>query len=320
MCEFLKTLKTLDSMHRESFIMANSQDFSQKLVLVLTVAYFFMELFGGLYYHSIALTTDASFMAINITGQLIALYVERLTRRSPNNSKTFGYERAKVLSGLFNGILVGFIIFYVFIEAYGKVKHPEPLEADPILLIALVGLFVNAFGLFELYQHSKNINIKGAFLLILNDTLGSVGVILSALIIKYTGLYFVDPIAGMIVGLLAAYPTYFLLKNSLHILMEGNAPNISIEEVKSFIFGNFEDVSHVKDIHVWALSPDMIMLVLRIRTHESIEYRNTLRSMKELLKEKFDFFDIYIEGYERKTPRSHSTGQANGGGCKVVYE
>lgn len=281
--------------------MSNSQDMSQKLVLVMTVGYFFTELFGGLHYHSIALTTDAAFMAINISGQMIALWVERLSRKEPDNSNTFGYARAKVLSSLFNGILVGFIIFYVFVEAYDKIRRPEPLDADPVLLIAIMGLLVNAFGLVELYKHSRDINVKGAFLLILNDTLGSVGVIISAVIIRHTGLYFVDAIAGIIVGILATYPTYLLIKNSVQILMEGNPAKIDVGEVRDFILTSFEDVSHVKDIHIWALSPDMIMLVLRVRTHQSIMYRNTLRSMKKLLMDRFGFSDIYIEGYERRS-------------------
>jgi len=282
--------------------MPNSQDICQKLVLALTIGYFFMELFGGLYFRSIALTTDAAFMAINISGQMIALYVERLSRKQPDKSRTFGYGRAKVISSLFNGILVGFIIFYVFIEAYDKIRYPEPMEADPVLIIAIIGLFVNGFGLIGLYKHSKDINVKGAFLLILNDTLGSVGVIISALIIRYTGLFFVDAVAGIVVGLLAAYPTYFLLKESVQILMEGNCANIDIDEVRYFIFSRFDDVSHVKNIHLWALSPQELILVLRVRTHQSIGYRETLRSMKNLLMEEFGFADIYIEGYERRTP------------------
>ena len=94
---------------------------SQRVVLLTTIVYFFIELFGGLHYHSIALVTDASFMAINITGQLIALHVGSLAQRLPDKDKTFGYERAKVLSGLFNGMLVGFLLFYVFIGAYHKI-------------------------------------------------------------------------------------------------------------------------------------------------------------------------------------------------------
>jgi len=156
----------------------------QTLVLVVTIAYFFVELFGGLYYHSIALVTDASFMAVNISGQVIALWVTRIVRRRPDKVNTFGYERAKVLSGLFNGILVGFILFYVFTEAFQKIMNPQPIEADKVLIIAVIGLFANVFGLIQLYRYSKDINIKGALLLILNDALGSVGVI-GALLSSY---------------------------------------------------------------------------------------------------------------------------------------
>lgn len=276
------------------------KDNNQKVVLVLTIAYFFVELAGGLYYHSIALVTDASFMAINVSGQIIALYIERLSRRLPDKSRTFGYERAKVLSGLFNGILVGFLIFYVFIEAYHKIMNPEPLEADKILMIALIGLFVNAFGLVTLYKHSGDINIKGSLLLILNDTLGSVGVIISEIIIRFTNLYFLDPLAGVVVGLLAAYPTYSLIKDSVQILMEGNPAKIDADDVVKFLNDNFDHISNIKDIHIWGLSPEKVILATRVRTNGVADSRKTIRSMKKLLKERFGFFDVYIEGYEMK--------------------
>lgn len=280
--------------------MATTED-SQKFVLFLTISYFFIELFGGLYYRSLALVTDASFMAINITGQLIALYVGRLAQRLPDKNKTFGYERAKVLSGLFNGMLIGFLLFYVFIEAYHKIKNPEPLEADKILFIATVGLLVNASGLAKLYKHSKDINIKGTLLLILNDTLGSVGVITSSIIIKFTHLYFIDPLTGVIIGLLIAYPTYFLILDSVQILMEGNPAKIDIDEVKNLIYRNFNSISNVKDIHIWGLSPEKIILTVRIRTNGPVYRRETIKVMKRLLKERFGFFDVYIELYEEQT-------------------
>jgi len=279
-------------------------DRDQKLVLSLTIAYFFIELLGGLYYRSLALVTDASFMAINVSGQFIALYIGRLAQRLPNKNKTFGYERAKVLSGLFNGMLVGFLLFYVFIEAYHKLRNPEPLEADKILLIAVIGLFVNAFGLIRLYKHSQDINIKGALLLILNDTLGSVGVIASSLIIRFTNLYFVDALAGVGVGLLAAYPTYFLIKDSVQILMEGNPAKIDIDEVEGFIYETFDNISNVKDMHIWGLSPEKIILAVRIRTNGSVYRRETMKGMKRALKKKFGFSDIYIELYEVKQASS----------------
>ncbi len=270
----------------------------QTLVLVVTIAYFFVELFGGLYYHSIALVTDASFMAVNISGQIIALWVTRIVRRRPDKVNTFGYERAKVLSGLFNGILVGFILFYVFTEAFQKILHPQPIEADKVLIIAVVGLLANAFGLVQLYRYSKDVNIKGALLLILNDTLGSVGVIGAAVIIRYTHLYFVDPLAGILIGCLAAYPTFFLIRDSIKILMEGSPANIDADDIVRFLQQTFPEIHHIKDMHIWGLSPDKIILVARIRTNGSGYGRDTMRRMKKLLRGKFGLYDIYIEGYE----------------------
>lgn len=272
----------------------------QTLVLAVTIAYFFVELFGGLYYHSIALVTDASFMAVNISGQVIALWVTRLARRQPTKVNTFGYERAKVLSGLFNGMLVGFILFYVFTEAFQKILHPQPIEADKVLVIAVLGLFANVFGLVQLYRYSKDVNIKGALLLILNDTLGSVGVIGSAIIIRFTHLYIVDPLAGILIGCLAAYPTYFLLRDSVKILMEGSPARIDVDDVSGFLQRSFPEIHHIKDMHIWGLSPEKIILVARIRTNGPGYGRETIRLMKDMLQKKFDLFDIYIEGYETR--------------------
>ncbi len=280
--------------------MKEKYEISQLVVLLVTIGYFFVELFGGLYYHSIALVTDASFMAVNISGQIIALWVSRLSLRQPDKAKTFGYERAKVLSGLFNGVLVGFILFYVLIEAIQKILHPHPIEADKVLVIAVLGLVANAFGLIQLFRYRKDVNIKGALLLILNDTLGSVGVIGSAVIIKFTGLWFVDPLAGILIGCLAAYPTYFLIRDSVQILMEGNPVQVDLDDVSEFLHHTFPDILQVKDIHIWGLSPQKVFLVVRIRTNGSGCGRDTIRTMKQLLCEKYTFYDVYIEGYEGK--------------------
>jgi cobalt-zinc-cadmium efflux system protein len=239
-------------------------------------------------------------MAVNISGQIIALWVTRLAQRRPDKVKTFGYERAKVLSGLFNGILVGFILFYVLTEAVQKIMHPQPIEADKVLVIAVLGLVANAFGLVQLYKYAKDVNIKGALLLILNDTLGSVGVIGSAVIIRYTHLWVVDPLAGILIGCLAAYPTYFLIRDSVQILMEGNPAKIDVDDVSDFLHQTFPDIQDVKDMHIWGLSPEKIILVARVRTDGMVYHRNTMKLMKNLLREKFGFFDVYIEGYEGK--------------------
>jgi cobalt-zinc-cadmium efflux system protein len=194
---------------------------------------------------------------------------------------------------------VGFLLFYVFIDAYHKIRYPQPLEADKILLIAVVGMAVNAYGFITFYKHAADMNLKGAFLLIANDALGSVGVITSSLIIKFTHLYFIDAFTGVIIGLLIAYPTYFLLKDSVQILMEGNPANIDPDEVRKFIYTNFNDISSVKDMHIWGLSPEKIILAVRIRTNGTTYHRDGMKIMKKNLQEKYGFSDVYLELYEQ---------------------
>jgi cobalt-zinc-cadmium efflux system protein len=289
-------------------------DRGQRVVLSLTIAYFFVELAGGLHFGSLALITDASFMAINITGQAIAFYASRLARRLPDRSKTFGYERAKVLSGLFNGILVGFLIFYVLTEAYRKILHPEPIAAAKVLGIAVLGLAVNAYGLWRLYGQSERIHIKGALLLILNDTLGSVGVIVSSIVIMLTGFYVADSLAGVCISLLIGYPTYFLVKDSLNILMEGTPSAIKVEDVEQFIYETFPHVRNVKDLHIWSLSPEYVICTVRVRTEVVTNHRDTVKNMKVRLRERFAFADVFIEEYELKTGNGLISSTAAGRG------
>jgi len=276
-----------------------SKTSTQKVVLVLTIVYFIVELLGGLYYGSLALVTDASFMAINITGQSIAFYVNRLVLRIPDKNRTFGYERAKVLSGLFNGTFVGFLLFYVFIDAYHKILHPEPIEAGKVLYIALAGLCVDTFVIWRLYRHAGNdLNIKGILLLVLNDALGSLGVVTSSLIIGATQLYFVDPLTGVVISLLAVFPTWKLIRESVNILMEGNPAHCEIDQVKDFLESRFGDIRTVKDLHIWGLSPEHVIMAARIRTRGKIYQRQDIQEMKHRLKEHFRFSDVYLELYE----------------------
>lgn len=271
---------------------------SSGFVFILTSICFLIELIGGLYYNSLALVTDSAFMAIDLVGQLSAIYAKRLSRRPPDKNKTFGYERVKVLSSLSNGILVGFLLFYVLTNAYRRISNPEPLDTDRVFIVSVVGLLVNVYGAFRLYQLSKDISLRGAFLIVLNDALSSVGVIVSTLIIKFTGLYVVDAIASIVIVLLVAYPTYFLMRDSINILMEGIPSGIDIEKVERFIYENFDHAKKVKDLHIWALVPEKTIMTVKIRTEGKVYDREKIKSLKELLQEKFRLYDVFVEVYE----------------------
>jgi cobalt-zinc-cadmium efflux system protein len=266
-----------------------------KWVFYLTLAYFIIELAGGLYYNSLALVTDASFMAINLAGQMMAQYAKRLSQKPPDRSMTFGYERAKVLSGLFNGLALGFVLFYVLVDAVKRMAAPEPLDTGSVLNIAVIGLLVNGFGVVALFSRSNDVNMKGPFLLILNDTLGSVGVITSSLIIKWTGLYVIDAITSVLIGLLIVSPTYHLIRENLNILMEGIPSQIDIEKVELFLREKFTHITQVRDLHVWALIPEKALLAAKLKLDGALYSRQEVGKLKQALKEKFGFHDVYLE-------------------------
>jgi cobalt-zinc-cadmium efflux system protein len=112
-------------------------------VFILTLIYFFVELIGGVYYNSLALLTDSLFMMVNILGQFLTILIHHISRKPADNVMTFGYERVQVLSALVNGFMVGVMIFYVWLESYKKFLHPEPIQELNVLVIAILGLFVN---------------------------------------------------------------------------------------------------------------------------------------------------------------------------------
>ncbi|MFY9268793.1 MAG: cation diffusion facilitator family transporter [Candidatus Manganitrophaceae bacterium] len=266
-----------------------------KLVFCLTAVYFFIELAGGLYYNSLALVTDASFMAINLAGQIMAHYAKWLSQKPPDKSMTFGYERAKVLSGLFNGLALGFVLFYVLVDAIKRMAAPEPLDTGNVLNIAIIGLLVNGFGMVALFSRSNDVNMRGPFLLILNDTLGSIGVIASSLIIKWTGLYVIDAVTSVLIGLLIVFPTYHLIKENLNILMEGIPSQIDIEKVEIFLRERFTHITRVDDLHVWALIPEKALLAAKLKMDGAFYDRQDVAKLKQVLKEKFGFHDVYLE-------------------------
>ena len=264
----------------------------------VTLCYFLVEMTGGLFYNSLALLTDASFMVINVAGQLLVLYTDRVSSRLPDRRKTFGYERAKVISALFNGMLIGFVIFYVFRDAYDRILHPAPIQANKVFFISLIGLVANAYTVLCLHGRARDIHVRGAYLLALNDALGSVGITISALLVHLTNLYIIDSITSLIISLLIAYPTYRLVINSIGILMESVPSWIDIGEVEGFIYEQFSNISKVKELHVWAISPEKIIATIEIRTQSRSYSREKIKALKHALKNQFGFYKTYLEVYE----------------------
>lgn len=262
-------------------------------VFILTLFYFFIELFGGLYYHSLALLTDSLFMIGNITGQLITLILHKISKKPADNIMTFGYDRLQVISALINGFIIGIMIFYVWIEAYKRFLNPEPLEEFNVLLIAIVGLFINLINVIQIFDGRDKIHIKGVLLAIINDLLGSVSVLVSTVLIYLTKLYIIDAITGLLMSLLIIYPTFNLIKDSLYILLDAAPFHLKKDSIEEFIKVNFPQVKRIQNIHIWQITYGRTIMVGEIEIEKC--NRDLLKSIKGILRDKFKLSEVYLD-------------------------
>ena len=219
------------------------------LVAFYTVA----EALGGLYTGSLALLADAGHMVSDVAALGIAVAAVLLSRWPASNRRTFGFYRAEVLGALINGIgLIGISIF-IFVEAVERLQEPPEVLGGAMLLIAIGGLLVNLTGLVILGDgHRHSLNVRGAWLHMLADTLGSVGAIVSALLIWQLGWRWADPVASMGIGCLVAFSAIALLRETVHVLMESTPPRLDLAAVESTML-EVDGVVSVHDLHAWTI-------------------------------------------------------------------
>jgi len=273
-----------------------------KIVLLLTSSYFVVQLAGGLWAGSLALIADAGHMLTDVAGLLLSLLAIGFTRRPATPQKTYGFYRMEILATLTNSVVLISISFYIIYEAYQRLFQPQQVQGIPVILIASVGLVVNLISL-RLLSHSglnkhqegqENLNIKSASLEVYSDTLGSAAVIVTAIIIIFTGFYLADPIASIAISLFILPRTWSLMKKSVHILMEGVPPHISHDEVKKAIM-QIKGVTGIFELHIWSITSGMDALSAHVVIIDPIKSLTILREINSIVENKFGISNITIQ-------------------------
>lgn len=219
----------------------------------LTAVFLAIEVIGGLLSNSLALLSDAAHMATDLFALGISLVAVRLSRRPPDAKRTYGYARMEAIGALINGLLLCVVAGYIFSESIARFRHPTPVASNAMLLVALGGLVVNLLSMTLLKAGSgDSLNVKGAYLEVWSDMLGSIGVILGALTIRVTGWTLADPIIAVLISLWVLPRTWVLLREAGQILMEGVPASLSIEAIEQ-VLQEEKGVESVHDLHVWAL-------------------------------------------------------------------
>jgi cobalt-zinc-cadmium efflux system protein len=300
-----------------------------RIVFYIVTGFLAVEVVFGLITGSLALLADAGHMVADAGGLALALLAISYSRKPPTPQRTFGFYRMEILAALANGVVLILISFYILYEAYWRILEPRQIEVLPMLAVACVGLVVNVIGILLLKSHTHNIplnsvdradltldgdhdhrkkekegnlNMQGAYLEVLSDTLGSVGIIIAAVVIYVTGFYLADPIVSIALALFIFPRTWRLLNKSLHILMEGVPANISHEEVKKAIL-QIKGVTGIFELHIWTITSGLNALSAHVVVIDPSRSLEVLQEINSLLEKNFRITHatIQIEGYHDQT-------------------
>jgi cobalt-zinc-cadmium efflux system protein len=255
--------------------------------LGLTGTFLVAEVIGGLLTNSLALLSDAAHMATDTAGLVIALVAVRLARRPPDARRTLGYARLEALGALANGVLLLGVAAYILWEAIGRFREPPPVAATGMLVIAVAGLLVNLIAMRLLAAgSSESLNVKGAYLEVWADMVGSLGVLIAAALIKVTGWLVLDPILAVLIGLWVLPRTWTLAREAINVLLEGVPHGTDLPAVRTAILGH-PGVTGVHDLHVWALGSRQAVLAAHVITEVGIDAEDLRQRINTTLHDSF---------------------------------
>jgi cobalt-zinc-cadmium efflux system protein len=258
-----------------------------QLALLISLSYFFAEAIAGFLTNSLALLSDAGHMISDIGAMTLSLLAFRMAQRPATVESTYGYHRVEILVALFNGLALWLIVGVIFTAAYNRLLNPPEVQSEAMVIVALVGLLVNiAAGMILHGSHRENLNLRGAYLHVVSDAIGSIGAIVAGSIMLTTGWYLADPLISVFIGLLILHSSWSLIKDCLSILMQAVPKGIRLEEVKQTI-EEVEGVIKVHDLHVWAVTSGIYTLSAHAVVDNGEDFHRVLNGIEETLRDRF---------------------------------
>ena len=234
------------------------------IALILTTTFLVIEFIAGIITQSLALLSDAAHMFTDAAALAIALAAIQIAKRPADNKRTFGYQRFEILAALFNASMLFFVAMYILYEAYQRFTQPPEIQSLGMLIVASIGLVINLISMKILMSSAADsLNVKGAYLEVLSDALGSLGVIIGAVIIYFTNWYWVDTIIAVAIGFWVLPRTWILLKQSINILLEGVPEEVDIEKLRNDLLA-LDGVESIHQLKVWAITSKNIHLTVHL--------------------------------------------------------
>jgi cobalt-zinc-cadmium efflux system protein len=278
------------------------------IVLVLTGLYMFAEALGGWWTGSLALLADAGHMLTDVAALALALTAAWFGSRPATPNKTFGYYRLEILAAFVNGVALAALSFFIFYEAYERWHAPPSIErAGALVVVATGGLLVNITCAWLLHgAHETDLNVRGAWLHVIGDALGSVGAITAGALVYLYGWQRADPAVSVLIGLLIIYSSWGLIREATNVLLEGTPSHINLASVEAEIrtTGGVEDVH---DLHVWTITSGREALSAHVVHASGISQHDLLKDLRARLHERFriDHLTIQMETSEFEDEQFH---------------
>ncbi|CAA9334485.1 MAG: Cobalt-zinc-cadmium resistance protein CzcD [uncultured Gemmatimonadetes bacterium] len=269
-----------------------------KLTLALAAVYLVAEVVGGIMANSLALLADAGHMLSDVGALALSLFAIWMAQKPATPRRTFGYHRTEILAALANAATLIAISISIFVEAWHRFRAPEPVAGLTVMIIAVGGLAVNVAGLVILHGgRDESLNIRGAWLHLLTDALGSVGAIAGGLLIWAFGWAWADPAVSVAIAVLVLYSSWHLLKESVGVLLEGTPAHINLAAVRGAMLG-VDGVEDVHDLHVWTITSGLDALSAHVVVGERTERRHSGEILSDLhcvLHDRFGLHHLTIQ-------------------------
>ncbi len=263
--------------------------------IILNALFVLIEFGVGITYHSVALISDAGHNLGDVASLVLALMAFHLAKKETNDRFTYGYQKSTILVSLVNAVLLMIAVVFIFYDAIQSISAPQSIDGQIIFIVAFIGVVVNGLTAWLFLKDKNNdLNVKGAFLHMMADTIVSLGVIVSGLLIVWTGWNIIDPIIGVIIAIIIIISTWNLLKESLRLTLDAVPEMINLNKI-SQCMQTCSGVLSIHHLHVWALSTTEIALTAHI-VLEGVPDINAQEQIKNDIKQR-----LYHEGIKHIT-------------------
>ena len=253
------------------------------IALALTGTFLVIEVVASLLTGSLALLSDAGHMATDVAGLGIALLAIRIGRRPADVRRSFGYRRLEILAAAINAAGLFLVAAYVLVEAVGRLRAPTLIDSTGMLIVATVGLVVNAIAMRLLHAgKGASLNVRGAYLEVWADFLGSIAVLVAAGLIALTGARWIDPVVAILIALWVLPRGWSLLRAALHVLLEGTPEGIDPQAVERTIL-SIAGVRRVHDMHLWCITTGVPLLTAHVELDTLERWDATLQTLRDVI-------------------------------------